>query len=286
MDNTNRNARLGPGVSAASSADDSVLGKNTGRVTPSPDRHQDRLTAHACTEICKQCGSALPASRRLKFFCSYACRATHEMASAIPEPTGLVGSKNAKRNRALRAYKRLVRDGNTFVAVNAVTYRIDGRSKRGAGWLMQVGSGWIARIGNRASKPLPLDAAKRAALDMLRDRTKGDPVADPIVALNMAAVAEIDRVSAVLKINDDGTFQVTVRWGDEQHCFDRSLEPEDDVTDVLRRWGFRGLFALSWANGSVATFINMQKPNYLQAGLSGGADSNQLTRRGKPGRAE
>ena len=212
------------------------------------------------TYVCKQCGSALPASRRLKFFCSYACRASYRMAAAIPQPTGLVGSKNLKRNRALQTYKRLVRDGNAFVAVNAVTYRIDGRNKPGAGWLMQVGSQWIARVGSRASRPLPLDAAKRAALIMLRDRNVGDLVTDPVGTLNRAAAADVDRVNAVLKINDDdGTFHVTVKWGDLEHCVGRSIYPEDDVIDALCGWGFRGTAALRWVNGSVATFINPQR---------------------------
>ena len=156
--------------------------------------------------VCKQCGAVLPASRRLKFFCSYACRAAHEMAASLPEPTGLIGSKNTKRNKALQTYKRLARDGHAFAAVNAVTYRIDARNKRGAGWLMQVGSRWIARVRNRASRPLPLEAAKRAGLEMVRNRSKGEPVTDPIGALNLAAAAEIDRVFAVMKINNDGTF--------------------------------------------------------------------------------
>ena len=180
------------------------------------------------------------------------------MAAVLPEPTGLIGSENTKRNRALQTYKRLARDGHAFVAVNAVTYRIDARTKRGAGWLMQVESRWVARVRNRASKPLPLEAAKRAGLEMLRNRNKGEPVADPIGALNLAAAAEIDRVFAVMKINDDGTLNVTVKLGDEVQCFGRSIYPEDDATDVLCSWGFRGLFALRSLNGSVATFINTE----------------------------
>jgi hypothetical protein len=221
-------------------------------------------------EICKHCGAALPSPRRLKFFCSYAHRAAHGMAARIPGPSGLVGSKNTKRNKALQAFKRLSRDGHAFVAVNAVTHRIDGRSKHGVGWLMQQQAGWVARVGNRASDPLPFEAAKHAALTMLRDRNKGIAVVDPIHALNLAAAAEVDCVSAVMRINDDDqTFRVTVKWGGEQQQFDRSINPEDDATDVLSGWGFRGLFALSWANGSVATFIDTESRKPSRAATPG-----------------
>jgi len=48
---------------------------------------------------------------------------------------------------------------------------------------------WVARVGNRASKPLPLDAAKRAAVAMLRERGKGE-ARDWI---NQIAANDVDR---------------------------------------------------------------------------------------------
>jgi hypothetical protein len=51
---------------------------------------------------------------------------------------------------------------------------------------------WVARLGNRSSEPLPLDAAKRAAVTMLRERGKVAPC-DWIADLNRIAAAEVER---------------------------------------------------------------------------------------------
>jgi hypothetical protein len=52
-------------------------------------------------------------------------------------------------------------------------------------------------VGNRASEPLLLDEAKRAAVAMLRERNETEP-RDWIAELNKIAAAEFDRV-ALLK---------------------------------------------------------------------------------------
>jgi hypothetical protein len=47
-------------------------------------------------------------------------------------------------------------------------------------------------VGNRATKPLPLDEAKRAAIAMLRERKETEPH-DWIAELNKIAAAEVHR---------------------------------------------------------------------------------------------
>ena len=62
------------------------------------------------------------------------------------------------------------------------------------GWPGGARQRWIARVGNRASEPLTLDEAKRAAVAMLRERKETEP-RDWIAELNKIAAAEIDRVA-------------------------------------------------------------------------------------------
>jgi hypothetical protein len=52
----------------------------------------------------------------------------------------------------------------------------------------------VARIGNRASEPLTLEEAKRAAVAMLLERVKAGP-RDWIAELNKIAAAEVNRVA-------------------------------------------------------------------------------------------
>jgi len=67
----------------------------------------------------------------------------------------------------LQSLKRRSIGAFAFVAINSITYRVDGRNKLGAGWLMDIGwpadagGKWIARVGNRSSEPLPLEARQR-----------------------------------------------------------------------------------------------------------------------------
>jgi hypothetical protein len=148
-------------------------------------------------DACEQCGSPLPARRKLKAFCSYACRGQHNALKAISGPSGLRGAKNTKQNKALRRLKRQSVGGFSFARINPCTYRLDLPSKLGAAWLTEVSwlgarQRWIARVGNRASEPLPLPTAKRAAVAMLRERGKVEP-RDWIADLNRIAAAEVDR---------------------------------------------------------------------------------------------
>jgi hypothetical protein len=53
---------------------------------------------------------------------------------------------------------------------------------------------WVARVGNRASEPLTLKEAKRAAVAMLFERVKAESC-DGIAELNKIAAAEVDRVA-------------------------------------------------------------------------------------------
>jgi hypothetical protein len=114
--------------------------------------------------------------------------------------TGLSGSKNFKQNKALQSLKRRSVGVPSFAKINSCTYRVDNPKKSGAGWLLevawpgQVRQQWVARVGNRASEPLTLVEAKRAAVAMLRERRKLEPT-DWIAELNREAAGEVDRVA-------------------------------------------------------------------------------------------
>jgi hypothetical protein len=149
------------------------------------------------------CGKQLLPGRKLEDFCTYACRGQSRALEATSGPSGLVGAKNTKQNKALQSLKRQSVGRFSFARINCCTYRLDRPGKLGAGWLMEVGwpggarQRWIARVGNRASEPLPLAEAKRAAVAMLRERNEMEP-RDWIAELNKIAAAEFDRV-ALLK---------------------------------------------------------------------------------------
>ena len=122
------------------------------------------------------CGNPLLPGRRLKSFCSYACRGQLRALEATNHRTGLKCSKNTKQNKALQTLKRQSVAGFSFTQVNACTYRLDRPSKLGVGWLIEVSPPaskhelWVARIGQRGSEPLTFDEAKQAAVAMLRER--------------------------------------------------------------------------------------------------------------------
>jgi hypothetical protein len=145
------------------------------------------------------CGNPLLPGRRLKSYCSYACRGQFRALEATGHRTGLKWSKNAKQNKALRSLKRQSVAGFSFAQINSCTYRLDRPNKFGAGWLMEVSpkssqQRWVARFGSRASEPMTLDEAKRAAVAMLRERRKDEP-REWIAELNRIAGAEVDRVA-------------------------------------------------------------------------------------------
>ena len=145
------------------------------------------------------CGNPLLPGRKLKDVCSYACRGQMRV-EATQGQTGLSGSKNTKQNKALQTLKRQSVAGFSFVQINCCTYRLDRPNKLGAGWLMEVAwpgrarQQWVARVGNRASEPLTLAEAKRAAVAMLRECRTVEPT-DWIAKLNRMAAAEVDRMA-------------------------------------------------------------------------------------------
>jgi hypothetical protein len=151
---------------------------------------------------CARCGHELPAKRKLKTFCSYACRGQLRALKATERPSGLRGSKNTLQNKALQSLKRQSRVGFSFTKINSCTYRLDTPNKRGVGWLKEVAwSGgsrqrWIARIGDRGTDPLPLEEAKLAAVTMMRERMKVEP-RDWISELNQIAANEVERAALV-----------------------------------------------------------------------------------------
>ena len=97
-------------------------------------------------ETCRHCGCPLPTRRALKDFCSYAHRGAWKALKATSGRTGLIGSKNAKQNKALQDLKRQSVGHFTFARINSGTIRVDGANKRGVGWLMEVG--WPGACGS------------------------------------------------------------------------------------------------------------------------------------------
>ena len=55
-------------------------------------------------DACLNCSEPLKEPRKLKDFCSYACRGKAAV-DALPQ-TALIGSKNTRRNKALQTLKR------------------------------------------------------------------------------------------------------------------------------------------------------------------------------------
>jgi hypothetical protein len=114
------------------------------------------------------CTKPLTTPRKLKSYCTYACRGQHRTLLAITPQTGLSGAKNTRQLKALRDLKSQSRGEVAFVRVNDVTIRVDAPNRRGAGWLMEVAwpggrqQKWVARVGNRASEPMLLNDAKVA----------------------------------------------------------------------------------------------------------------------------
>jgi len=149
---------------------------------------------------CANCGKSLPTSRRLKTFCSYACRGQLEVRKATADHSGLLGSKNTKQNRALQSLKRQSVGAVTFAKINPITIRVECSRRKGAGWLMEVAWAgvsrrqWVARVGDRGSESLSLDAAKQAAIAFLRERGSVRP-RDWTAELNQIAADEVDRAT-------------------------------------------------------------------------------------------
>jgi hypothetical protein len=149
---------------------------------------------------CANCGKSLPNARRLKTFCSYACRGQLQVQKATADRSGLVCSKNARQNKALQSLKRQSVGAVTFAKINPITIRMDCSRKKGAGWLMEVAwpavsrSRWVARVGNGGSEPLTLDTARQAAVSFLRERGSRRQ-REWSAELNQVAAGEVDRAA-------------------------------------------------------------------------------------------
>jgi len=83
-----------PGLSEALRSIDDVE-----RSSDTPDAQEPQVR-------CNNCGAALPARKKLKSFCNYACRGQFQVVKATGHRTGLIGSKNTKQVRALQSLKR------------------------------------------------------------------------------------------------------------------------------------------------------------------------------------
>ena len=146
---------------------------------------------------CANYSKSLPTARRLKTFCSYACRGQYKVQEATADHSGLVRSKNIKQNKALQSLKRQSVGAVTFAKINSVTIRVDRPRKKGAAWLMEVAwpgvvrQRWVARVSDRGSESLALDAAKQAAISSLSECGSGR-VQDWTVELSKIATDEVD----------------------------------------------------------------------------------------------
>jgi hypothetical protein len=78
---------------------------------------------------CLNCGEPLKEPRKLKRFCSYACRGQQRAIEAVTDRTGLIRSKNPKQNKELRRCKMQSVGAVTFAKVNSCTYRVGTRGQ-------------------------------------------------------------------------------------------------------------------------------------------------------------
>jgi hypothetical protein len=81
---------------------------------------------------------------------------------------------------------------------------------------------WVARVGDRASEPLPLDAAKQAAIAFLREKGKSEP-RDFIAELNQTAANEVD--GAVLQ-RERRKWPLNIMGGGRQRTPCMTFEPK------------------------------------------------------------
>ena len=71
------------------------------------------------------CGNPLLPGRRLENFCTYACQGQFRALQATSGPSGLIGAKNTKQNRALQSLKRQSVGRFSFARINSCNYRLD-----------------------------------------------------------------------------------------------------------------------------------------------------------------
>jgi hypothetical protein len=86
----------------------------------------------ALVDKCLKCEKPLPTRRKLKG--SYSCRGRHAV-DALDGPkyqTGLVGSKNTRKNEVLRSLKRQSSARISFAKTNSVSQRIGSPSRMGS----------------------------------------------------------------------------------------------------------------------------------------------------------
>jgi hypothetical protein len=122
-----------------------------------------------------------------------------------------------------------------------------GRASRALGYLMEIADGkWVARVGNLSRGPLPLGAAKKAAIELHLSRDRGEP-RDWVHQLNVTSLAVFDAPPVVtLRQTDEGFYHLKLTWGEFKTEVPQSEYPEDDFAYQLHEWGYRNTFALRW----------------------------------------
>jgi hypothetical protein len=88
-------------------------------------------------------------------------------------------------------------------------------------WPGETRQRWVARVKDRASEPLPLEEAKKAAAAMLHERGKAEP-RDWIGELNQIAANEVDRVARARE-RDECQQPIDLMGGEQRGPIDPEL---------------------------------------------------------------
>jgi hypothetical protein len=105
-----------------------------------------------------------------------------------------------------------------------------GRTSRALGYVMEIADGrWVARVKNLSSTPLPLGAAKIAAIEFLESRDKGEP-RDWIHALNLAVAQLVDEPGCAQERRERASHMKSTDWpvdvlGGHNGCADLGERP-------------------------------------------------------------
>jgi hypothetical protein len=100
-----------------------------------------------------------------------------------------------------------------------------GRASRALGYVMEIADGrWVARVKSLNTAPLPLGAAKKAAIEFLKPRDTGEP-RDGIYALNLAAAHLVDKTERGQERGECAFHMKPTDWpvdvlGGPNGCFD------------------------------------------------------------------
>jgi predicted nucleic acid-binding Zn ribbon protein len=113
-----------------------------------------------------------------------------------------------------------------------------GRISRALGYVMEIEDGrWVARVKNLSSAPLPLGAAKKAAIEFFESSDKGEP-RDWIRALNLATAQLVDETGRAQERRERASRMKPTDWpvdvlGGPNSCSDLRHEILNTETPIL-----------------------------------------------------